>query len=287
MYFSVGILYSAKDFLKLVEGTPGIDQKFPDLFRTFSVASPRAILDVSQECEWVRLNLDGYLEVTPKGQKILGAQSAENALRWQIKHLIDTYAPPWAPLLSRGRAEAMRYLRPNVQQCLREADLLTSLADEVISWWDALAQATWKQGQDNKLETGRRGERLSLTYEQERTKQEPVWKAIESNLCGYDILSVINEKVSTPLRIEVKASNSTPSAASFHVTRNEWAVAQTSENYVFHLWALQPKPRLFVVEVDEISSHVPENQGAGEWESSVIPFSAVTPHVQVKQEEAI
>jgi hypothetical protein len=39
MIFSVGILYSAHDFLKLVDNTPSIDQRFPDMFKSFGVAS--------------------------------------------------------------------------------------------------------------------------------------------------------------------------------------------------------------------------------------------------------
>ena len=72
MYFSVGILYSAHEFLRFLQRTPGIKNNFPEVFRTFNnVASPSAILEVCQRCEWIRLNLAGDLEVTEKGLAIL------------------------------------------------------------------------------------------------------------------------------------------------------------------------------------------------------------------------
>lgn len=280
MYFSVGILYSALDFLKLVKSTPGLDQRFPDMFRRFSVASAAAVLDVSQKCLWVCFNPNGYLEITPRGQILLSSHSPEDALRQQIKHLVEAYNPPWVPLLTRGRAEAVKYLPPDVQQCLREADLLTPPTYEIIRWWDALAETTRKQQQDDRIAIGRQGEQLSVEYERERTKREPIWQAIESNLSGYDILSVVDERDRSQLRIEVKTSNSIPSVAAFHVTRNEWVVAQTSEYYVFHLWALQPRPRLFVAEIELVSHHIPKNYGTGRWESVMIPFEAVISGIQ-------
>lgn len=160
MFFSVGILYSVCDFLKLVKETPGIDQKFPDMFSTFSVASPKAIFEVSQRCEWVNMNIIGYLEVTSTGLQILDSKSPEEALRLQLSHLIDVYTPSWTPLISRGRSETMKYLPQNIQQCFREADLLDSTSDEVILWWDVFAQTSRKQKSDNNLETGRLGEKI-------------------------------------------------------------------------------------------------------------------------------
>ena len=249
MSFSVGILYSAQDFLRLVESTPDIDQRFPGMFKSFGVASAEAVLEVSERCEWIRFNVKGFLEVTMRGQEIIESADPECALRRRLRDLIAAYDPPWAPLLARGRLEAIRFLSLNVQQCLREAGLLGEVDDEVISWWDDAGQVSRRRKQDERLEIGRVGERLSLEYEKDRTAQKPVWQAVESNLTGYDILSVVSDLDASLLRIEVKTTDSSPRAGSFHITRNEWVVAQESEHYTFHLWALKPKPQLFVVNV--------------------------------------
>jgi hypothetical protein len=276
MNLSVGILYSAIDLLKLVASTPGIDQRFPNIFKVFSVASPTITLEMSLKCGWLSFNIAGYLDVTTRGKQLLGTEQPEIALRLQLIDFIDAYNPSWVPLLKRGRSEALRYLLLDIQQCFKEAALLEAPDDiEVVKWWDNAAQASRSKVADIKMQTGRVGERLSLEHERKRTHREPIWQAFESNLCGYDILSVTEANENTPLRIEVKASDSTPDSGIFYVTRNEWTVAQTSECYVFHLWSLKPEPKLFVINVDHISSHIPCNKGEGQWEDVTIPFRAV------------
>ncbi len=271
--FSVGILYSAQEFIKFVNTTREVGLEFPEVFKTFAVASPKAILQVCQKCEWVRLNISGCLEVTDRGKMILDSYEPDLALRIQLGHLIEASLPPWIPLLSRGRAEAQKYLPVDVVQCLREAGLFGSVSDDVVSWWDRYSKVSRKVSKDAKLDIGRLGEKLSLQHERQRTKREPVWQGFESNLSGFDILSVLDENDSTSLRIEVKTSNSTPDVALFFISKNEWSVAQASSHYLFHLWSLQPKPQLRKIAVDQVESHVPVDQGSGEWESVSIPFA--------------
>ena len=84
-------------------------------------------------------------------------------------------------------------------------------------------------------------------------------------------------EISDPLhlQIEVKASERPISFADFHVTRNEWEVAQTSERYVFHLWSLAaPGKRLAVLSPEQVASHIPTENGKGRWETVAIPFNA-------------
>lgn len=270
--FSVGILYSAKEFLEFVDNTPDLDLQFPKIFATFSVASPKSVLEISQVCEWIRMNIDGKLEITEKGKEIIQYVNPEKALRAQIGHLIEKSIPPWIPLLSRGRDEAKKYLPIDVAQCFREAELFSDPTDEIVNWWDKYSKISRKVSKDTKLEVGRRGEKLSLKHERKRTKREPFWQGIESNLAGFDILSVVSEIDPSPLRIEVKASNSTPEVATFFLTKNEWRVALTSDCYLFHLWALQPKPRLLLIDVNQVINHIPKNLGLGQWEVISIPY---------------
>lgn len=271
--FHVGVLYSAQEFLEFVNSTPNIGVRFPDHFKVFSVASPTAIIEVSQKCEWVKLNMTGGLEVTDKGRQILNCNQAEIALRVQVGHLIESVLPPWIPLLSRGRLEAEKYLPLDSAQCMREAGLFGDLSDDIINWWDTYSKVSRRSIKDTKLQVGRKGEKMSLQYERDRTRREPRWEAMESNLSGFDILSTVSEDDPTLLRIEVKTSNSTLETATFYVTKNEWQVATTAKQYLFHLWTLQPKPSLIKAEVAQVANHIPTNQCDGEWENVSIPFS--------------
>jgi hypothetical protein len=275
MYFSVGILYSAQEFLRFLRDTPKIGINIPEVLPFFNLASTKAVLEVSHNCEWVQLNLDGHLFITEKGMQVLNAPKIEVALRIQITDLVDYYRPTWLPLLSQGRSAAAKYLPVDVAQCFREAGLFTTFSDTVVAWWDRIAKIPRKIYKDEKLDVGRTGEKLSIDYERNRTKKEPFWQAIESNSAGFDILSTVSDVDPTPLNIEVKTSNSKWDVAIFYISINEWRVAETSKNYIFHLWSLLPKPRLFIVEVSMIEEYIPTNHGEGEWQSVAIPFSAV------------
>ena len=228
--FSVGVLYSAYEFIEFVSRTPEIDTNFSITFRTFAVASPRAILELSQKCEWVQLNYDGRFELTDRGKEVISNKELELALRVQIGHLIESYLPTWLPLLSRGRLETQKYLPADALQCFSEAGLFSKPTDDIVAWWDKYSKVSRKTRRDNNLDVGRRGEKLTIAHERSRTNREPVWQGFETNLAGYDVLSVVNSEDLRPLCIEVKASNSKPNVASFFVSKNEWNVATTSEN---------------------------------------------------------
>jgi hypothetical protein len=271
--FSVGVLYSAQEFLEFVSNTPDLDLSFSEIFQSFAVASPKAILELSQRCEWVRLNISGKLEVTERGYQVLLSKQPELSLRVQIGHVIETYLPPWIPLLSRGRMETQKYLPPGALQCFKEAGLFSTPTDDIVNWWDNFSKMSRKKNKDDNLQTGRRGEKLSITYERNRTKREPLWQGFETNLAGYDLLSVVDTQDLRPLCIEVKASDSRPEVATFYISKNEWNVASTSDNYLIYLWSLRPKPKLIVITPAQLQSHIPIDQGDGNWEKASVPFS--------------
>ena len=272
--FSVGILYSAQEFLEFVNSTPTLDLNFSEIFQTFAVASPKAIFELSQKCEWIRLNMSGNLEVTERGFQVLQSKQPEISLRIQIGHLIETYMPPWIPLISRGRMETQKYLPSGVKQCFKEAGLFSTPTDDIVNWWDKYSQVSRKKNKDNNLETGRRGEKLSIEHERDRTKREPVWQGFETNLAGYDLLSIVREDDFRPLCIEVKTSDSRPDVAEFYISKNEWNVATVSDNFILHLWSLRPRPKLIVITPNQLQNHIPIDQGDGNWEKVSIPFTA-------------
>lgn len=273
MSFSVGILYSVQNFLKFINETPLKATDFSTSFIRYELTSPQIVLEVAESCNWIQLDTEGNLSITEKGFEILNQKDMLYALRVQLKHLIELMKPPWAYLIHKGRKEAFQFFPPEVKQCFKEAELINSYSKDVIEWWDILALSVRGMEQETKLEVGRTGEMLSFLYEKNRINKDPVWQSIESNLSGFDILSNISSRNSTPLLIEVKASTYTSGFFSFYLTRNEWNVAETAENYRFHLWILGDTPELFIIDKNDIVNHIPEDHGNGHWENVKITFT--------------
>lgn len=112
---------------------------------------------------------------------------------------------------------------------------------------------------------------MSFEYEFIRTGRRPEWRGLETTFDGYDILSRVSKDDRTALRIEVKGTSVRPSSAEFSVTRNEWRTA-VSGNYVIHLWALDTKNVLSVVDFSRIEPHSPLDRSKGRWESFRVRF---------------
>ncbi len=272
--FSVGVLYSAKKLLALLEKTPFTSDEFLKMSNMFYVASAPPVLEASLSGGWVSINSQKKMHVTSAGATILAASTSPAALRLQFRDLIIAVDPPWTRLLTKGRRECIPGLSDDVGQIFDEAELLDGYEDEIVEWWVNLDKHLRLKRADYNVEVGRRGERLSIMYEQDRTGTEPVWQGLESTLSGFDVLSVRGKNNLYPLRIEVKASLSDLDEAHFHLTRTEWDVATSGlGGYVFHLWLLnyQP-PRLFIVEQDVVQPHVSVDWGKGKWESVLIPY---------------
>ncbi|OZQ67680.1 hypothetical protein CA600_08365 [Paenibacillus sp. VTT E-133280] len=273
MTFSVGILYSSQNFLKLVKDNEINSLDFPDMFKKFYVvADAKTVLETSLECKWVTLKENNHLKLTKRGEAVLFPHQPFQRLRVQLAYLIETYKPSWAPLITFGRAEAVKYFSSEVKQCFSEAYLLEGYDQDVIEWWDKLAIATRGFHDDVRLELGRKGELLSIQYEKDRTGVAPIWQSIESNFSGYDLLSQMDDHNLTPLRIEVKATN-TKNEISFIITKGEWNVAINSKSYIFHIWSLNPYKELFIFTQDDMSRHIPVNEGKGLWESVQVTFA--------------
>jgi hypothetical protein len=283
MAFSVGILYSVQEFLKFAKETPIKTSDFISLFNRFEATSPSLVLEIAENSNWIKIDIDSNVSVSAKGEEIVSESHMRDALRIQLKHLIGDIKPSWSYLIHRGRKEAFQYFPDDVQQCFREAELINSYEADVVKWWDMFASVARGKQQDTQLETGREGERLSLEFERIRTRKEPEWKSIDSNLAGYDILSTLCENNETPLRIEVKASNVRSNEFTFFISRNEWRVAEASPNYIFHFWVLGKEPDLYVLDKSEVESSIPENKGDGTWENAKIQINVETLEIKNKK----
>jgi len=279
---SVGILYSCHEFLRYVDEEHLAAKDLIEFFDRFYVAKSSYVLELSQQCSWILVAQDGSIEVTPSGTEI-SLKTPEHALRDQIRDYILCVRPPWSGLLPRGREEAVLYFSDDVRQCFDEADLLAECDDEVVQWWDNLSSAARGRRNDSLAEIGRQGEKLSLQYELRRTNTAPTWMAIESNLAGFDIQSIVSELDSNALFIEVKASERKLDSAQIFISKNEWRVARTTENFVFHVWVdVYSEERLFVVTTEAIGRHIPKDAGDGDWRNVKIPARSL-----VKENEMV
>lgn len=273
--FSVGVLYSSHTFLRMVEETPLYSSSFPEMFEQFEVATGESVLQATQLCEWAVFGRDGGIHISKRGEEVLAAGSPEARLRIQLKQMITYLRPAWAVNLCTGRVEATKSLPEDALQCFNEAGLLEGYDHDTITWWDEAANVA-RLLKDSTKSSGRLGELFSRNYELERVGAAPYWEGFESNFAGYDLLSKVNRNDPSRLLIEVKACQSKLRDGQFWVSRGEWDTATRSENYVFHLWVMKPQPRLLIVSKDDITSHVPQDKGDGQWRSALLQMSPFT-----------
>lgn len=231
------------------------------------------VVNFAKGIGWVGADNDGKAAMTASGAMVHRLSSTSQRIRYALLDYIGIIQPAWAQLTPRGRQETLSALSPEVWQCFAEAGLINDYSEEIVSWWDALAARARGHKSQIQLETGRQGERLSIKYEEMRTGKKPAWQAVESNLAGYDILSIVDSLDNRKLQIEVKTTSAVVGHGYFYITRNEWETCLLADSYAFHLWALGGEtPTLAVLDTKIITPHVPTNNGTGFWESVEIPF---------------
>ncbi|WJY21577.1 DUF3883 domain-containing protein [Fontisubflavum oceani] len=273
---SVGVLYSCQTFLKIVrDGTLNLDN-FESSFRRIEVADGRAVLSLSQTCQWIRVTEQGRIGLTERGQTLVSYRAEAVCLREQILDVLSSSPPPWARRLTLGRFEALKVMPDDAQQCFRECELTDGFDDDTVTWWDQASETVRSERSKVNHQVGRNAERLSLKYEKDRTGKDPLWQAVQTNVAGYDVLSVVDATNADRLKIEVKGSRMGRREAAFFLTRNEWRTATKSNAYQFHLWLIHEMPVLFVVPSTELAAHVPEDRMEGLWETARFSFKDFT-----------
>lgn len=216
------------------------------------------------------------LMLSDSGEKILKniKDNYENCIRIFLNKYILHIGPIWSKRIPYGRCEAATFITKDEKSCFFEAGLFSEEPDyDVVLWWDELSEHIRKRADSLKNETGRSGEQYTIAYEKERVGKRPMWKSVDSNLLGYDVLSVSSKEDNSPLLIEVKASTEDMEHAYFHISANEWRVANHAKKYAFYLWHLRNgKKSMAIIRPDEMNPYIPENKESGEWESVIIPF---------------
>jgi hypothetical protein len=277
MIQSVGTLYAIQDLFEHLEKHIVSHEHFLEGFSKYGSSTVTDVYSTATELSWICRAENGQLVPTEFGKAANQGKDRPTKLRYQLANIIERTKPTWGGLLPKGRKEAKAGFSDEIKQCFEEALLLGEMTDEIVHWWDRLSGIMREVGQRQLLETGRRGERLTLRYEETRTSRKPSWQSIESNYAGYDVLSVRDQNDNTPLKIEVKASTRPFSRADIHITQNEWITASASlDVYLLHLWLLEPEPMLFIVPSDVVLAHIPADQGKGRWRNVQIPMHAVT-----------
>lgn len=106
--FSVGLLYSARDFLQLIPVTGMTPSEFKLHFKTFKYSKADQILEVSFKCGWSKLTQSGQIELSERGNEISNFEY-QPALLLQLEDMIANFNPVWASILPKGRTEAKKF----------------------------------------------------------------------------------------------------------------------------------------------------------------------------------
>jgi hypothetical protein len=272
---SPGLAQASFELLRLI-GVQGLTASalIDGLHRIGGISSAE-VLRLTQRLNWIALGDDGLLAVSSSGRRLLELAGYEAMLARALLDFAELTSPPWLQNAMSGRARVLAFADVGVQQMIVEAGLAEGSEDWIVDFWATLSALARGRRDDRLLAIGRQGERLSLAHETVRTGRQPHWVAIDSNEDGFDILSVLDAGDRTPLAIEVKASTQSLNSGA-HITRNEWDTAQSGMAHTFHFWDLKPgsPPRLAVLAAADLCKHMPEDQGKGNWESALVPFSA-------------
>jgi hypothetical protein len=275
---SVGMLYDAQKLMRTVSSLQVTTSELLESFKRLEVAELPAVLRLAQQCQWIELDSADTIILSLHGRRIHDMGDVGNQLRHQLRDILHFIQPSWAKKLADGRSEAIKIMPEMVRQIFSEAGLLEEWTDELMVWWDDIALTARTKKNEKKLRTGRIAERLSLTYEEDRTGQKPKWTCAETNYAGYDILSVVSAIERRPCAIEVKGSTQRLKEAHFFLSRNEWGAAEGSPDYRIHLWLIRTSGQeierdLRVVTSDTLRQHIPIDKGDGKWNAVAIPFA--------------
>lgn len=279
-YISVNIIQKALKLLKTIH-----DNECNTISDIYYLRLPygynlQSSLDFAIQCKWLLIE-NSQVSCSEEGLSIINSfdgNSITPQLWRQILYIyISVCTPAWSKRIPYGRKEAFLFMNEEEQRCFSEAGLINSQEDEVIEWWDKLAGIERAQKNASFNEVGRKGEKLTLEYEERRTGIIPTWKSIETNTSGYDVLSHRSSENNEQILIEVKTSTQAITDSKAIVTRHEWEVANYANNlnrYFFHFWDLSNRQKkLAILSVDEISNHIPMDCESGKWETASVPFS--------------
>ena len=243
--------------------------------KNISSVSVETLMDLALTCHWVIQSGD-LIVLSDHGKELLSTQEFGEQAKIILSDYIYYVTPAWAKRIPYGRQEAFIFMIKDEQACFYEAGLMEENPEKtVIKWWDHISGLIRRSEDVRKTEIGRKGEYLTILYEQERTGVKPQWVSLESNLSGYDVISQHSSGNSSPLLIEVKSSEKNIESADFYISTTEWHTACNADNYMFYLWLILGKEKqLAKVQPEQLLPYIPTNNKTGEWQSVRIPFAS-------------
>ena len=219
-----------------------------------------------------------YVEISKSIIEILDEKRVfiNRELLWQY---IETTIPPWTRNMKHGIEQTRKGIAdPNMKQIFRENGLFITSDEQVdiqiMEWWNRAKRFSRLIQQTKNVETGDKGEELTIHYETQRTSQTPKLVSLQSDSYGYDVLSVEKHNSLIELFIEVKTTSIGWNRGNIHITAHEAEKCESlGGKYVFYLWNIQSNPyELKVIKANQMSTFFPLNQGSGKWESVKIPL---------------
>ena len=239
------------------------------------------VLEFAINCGWIQFSKhDRSYSLSNTGKSITNKLVGGDITPVIWRQMLFSYAthckPNWTKRVPAGRKEASIFMTKDERRCFVEAELLLDeLSDDSLVWWDLLSTHIRAQPNEDDLITGRKGELLTLLYEENRVGKKPKYVAFDTNVSGYDIDSITCKDDSTPIHIEVKSTMDSIDYGSLYITENEWFNASTVENYIFYVWSFHKGKQLLAnVSPEKMLSHIPSNNGCGQWTDVKVPLSA-------------
>lgn len=195
-----------------------------------------------------------------------------------ISAVVTKHQPTWSKAMRQGRMRFLDSLGPNDRDVFVAAGLHKDPPPlSIVGWWDSVTSFARMVVDMAFMEQARAAEKLSIDYEVKELAakgidKQPVWKGLDDNFAGYDILSyeqgefgLINKM------IEVKSTTASP--LRFKLTRNEWDQAfKAGSAYVFHVWDMsRAEPVLHIKTAKQVAVHIPTDNEKGKWSVAEIP----------------
>lgn len=195
-----------------------------------------------------------------------------------VEILMLAHRPVWTKTLIYGRKALVQKLESDEAQCFAAAGLMEETDEAVVGWWDRMAGLSRMGTDQEKMKRAREAERLTMDHERDRLARigidkSPVWMALEDNWAGYDVLSY-DQGASGPVSRLLEVKSTTASPLRFYVTRREWETCmKMGAAYHFHVWDMNTG-NLFERSGEEVTKHIPSDNGKGRWSNVEILVSA-------------
>lgn len=271
---SVDVIWSSHALLKRISEY-SIRTAEDIYIKNLSPVSVDTLMDLAVTCRWIARNNDLFV-LSKQGQTLVNTKEFSERAKIILSDYICYVTPAWARRIPYGRQEAFIFMTKDEQACFYEAGLMDeNPGNTVIGWWDQISNFLRRIEEDRKIEIGRKGEQLTILYEQKRTGRDPQWISLDSNLSGYDVISQQTQDDPSALLIEVKSSEKSIATADFFVSVNEWHTALNTENYKLYLWCFYGgKKQLAIIQPRQLFQYIPTNNKSGKWQMVRIPFAS-------------